>query len=234
MKKHLPIATLALTCSVLAACGGSSNNNSNTAVSTPSYEITVVNLTNNQPLSPVAVIAHTEAFSPWAIGTAASEGLERLAEGGDNGMFIGADIADQDAVGESGAGIVPPGSSETFTVSTNANTQNRLTIATMFVNTNDAFVGLGGVDVSGLAVGDSITRTAPIYDAGTEANTEAAGTIPGPADGGTGFDATRDDIGDRVSRHSGVVSVDDGLTTSVLNESHRFDAPGIRVTITRQ
>jgi len=33
--------------------------------------------------------------------------------------------------------------------------------------------------------------------------------------------------------HAGVISVDDGLTTSALNESHRFDNPVVRITITR-
>ncbi|MEM7208819.1 MAG: spondin domain-containing protein [Pseudomonadota bacterium] len=231
MKNQYTLAVVLLGSMLLVACGGSSSDDN--AESSTSYEITVVNLTNNQPLSPVAVIAHASDFSAWAVGSAASTGLEEMAEGGDNSTLIGAGIDGVDAVGESGAGPIPPGGSETFTIETGADTQNRITVASMFVNTNDAFVGLGSVDVSGLSSGDSITHTAPIYDAGTEANSEAAGTIPGPADGGEGYNPARDDV-DRVFRHAGVVSADDGLSTSVLNESHRFDAPGARITITRQ
>ena len=46
-----------------------------------SYDVTVTNLTNAQPLSPVAVIAHQEGYSVFSIGTPATAGLENLAEG---------------------------------------------------------------------------------------------------------------------------------------------------------
>ena len=62
---------------------------------------------------------------------------------------------------------------------------------------------------------------------------EAPGTIPGPADGGEGFNAARDDDADRVSMHGGVVSAMDGLITSVLTEQHRFDNPVVGVSVTR-
>ncbi len=232
MRNLLSFATLAIASVVLSACGGS--NSSDTSTSFPSYKVSVVNLTNNQPMSPIAVVAHTSAYSAWAIGSPASNGLEQMAEGGDNTAFITSELDGRDAVAKSGAGVIPPGGNETVTITTSSSSQNRLTIASMFVNTNDAYVGLGSMDVSGLASGDSLSLTAPVYDAGTEANSEAAGTIPGPADGGTGFDAARDDVSDRVSRHAGVVSSDDGLTASVLDQSHRFDNPGMRLTITRQ
>ena len=71
------------------------------------------------------------------------------------------------------------------------------------------------------------------YDAGTEADTELAAEIPGPVGGGEGFNAARDDQGDRVSMHSGVISQDDGLVTSDLTGQHRFDNPVVRVLIER-
>jgi hypothetical protein len=70
------------------------------------------------------------------------------------------------------------------------------------------------------------------YDAGTEANSEAKGTMPGPADGGEGFNASRDDV-DFVHIHPGVISMYDGLADSVLGASHRFDNPVLAVTIMR-
>ena len=72
----------------------------------------------------------------------------------------------------------------------------------------------------------------PVLDAGTEANSEAAGTIPGPADGGEGYNAERDDA-DLVSFHPGVVSADDGLMMSALTSAHRFDNPAVKLSITR-
>lgn len=103
----------------------------------------------------------------------------------------------------------------------------------MLVNTNDAFAGLRSIDVSGLAIGDAITLNAKAYDAGTELDSESAGTMPGPADGGEGFNANRSDVNNFVRGHGGVVTADDGLSSSVLNQSHRFDNPGMIVTIKR-
>ena len=84
-----------------------------------------------------------------------------------------------------------------------------------------------------MAVGDAVTLRAIAYDSGTEANTETAATIPGPAGGGEGFNAARDDIADQVAMHSGVVGQDDGFATSDLTGQHRFDNPVAQVTIER-
>ena len=193
-----------------------------------SYEVTVTNLTYGQPLSPIAVVLHDEG-NIWGVGEAASNELEVLAEGGDNSGIIGLDMVTASA---SGSAPVGPGASETLTVNIEDKTDAKLSLVTMLVNTNDAFTGLTGLDLSGLMVGDSWSNTVGVYDAGTEANSEAMGTIPGPADGGTGFESVRDDV-DFVARHPGVVSQDDGLSTSVLTQAHRFDNPAIKITITR-
>ena len=104
--------------------------------------------------------------------------------------------------------------------------------ATMLVNTNDAFTGLKQQDVSALEVGESLNLISMVYDSGTEANTESVGTMPGPADNGEGYNAIRDDIG-FVAMHSGIVSNDDGLALSVLNQSHRFAAKVAQFTLER-
>lgn len=201
-----------------------------------SFDVTVTNLTNAQPLSPVAVIAHQEGYSVFAIGSAATVGLETLAEGGDNSMLIAEADADANVLATgSGAAPIGPAGAETVTVDVLETDLPGLqvSISTMLVNTNDAISGVNGVDVSGLAVGDTWTGRAIVYDAGTEANTEAAGDIPGPAAGGEGFNAARDDRNDRVTMHSGVVTQDDGLAASSLTDQHRFDNPAIQVRIER-
>lgn len=193
-----------------------------------SYEVTVTNLTYGQPLSPIAVVLHDEG-NLWMIGESASVELEQLAEGGDTSGITGLSVVNARAAGDAPFG---PGSTQTVTVTIEDQTDAMLSLATMLVNTNDAFTGLNAIDLSGLAVGDSWSAKAMVYDAGTEKNSEMAGTMPGPADGGTGFDAMRDDV-DFVAVHSGVVSQDDGLATSVLTQAHRFENPAIRVEITR-
>jgi hypothetical protein len=219
----------------LSACGDDSG--SPTAVTPPpvvvepmeySYTVMVTNLTYAQPLSPIAVVLHDDE-KRWETGEAASAALEVLAEGGDNTDFL---ALEGSIASMSGEGIVLPGASETIKISTTDDMAKYFSVATMLVNTNDAFSGLTGIDISSMAVNDDKSWNLNVYDAGTEANNEVAGTIPGPADGGVGYSEIRDDV-DFISYHSGVVSQDDGLSDSVLTQAHRFDNPAIKLTITR-
>ena len=203
---------------------------------TASFDVSVTNLTNAQPLSPVAVIAHQSGYSFFSIGSSATVGLEEMAEGGDNSALLAA--ADADAmvtVTASGVAPIGPATSETVTVDLLESelTGLRISVATMLVNTNDAFSGLNGMQIDSMAVGDVLNIRSIAYDAGTEADSEEAATIPGPAAGGEGFNAARDDQADRVSMHSGVVSRDDGYATSDLTEQHRFDNPVLQIRIER-
>ncbi len=193
-----------------------------------SYEITIVNLTNAQPMSPIAIALHADD-KLWEVGVASSSALEVLAEGGDNSAFL-----EQPAVlaSTSGEGVLMPGVTSTLSVTTQDMAATHLTITTMLVNTNDAYSGLTGLDLSTFDVDQSQSWALGVYDAGTEANSEAMGTIPGPADGGSGYDEARDDI-NLVTMHSGVVTQDDGLANSVLTQAHRFDNPAMQLTITR-
>ena len=219
---------------VLTACGGSSNNgNAQTPEPVPppptvEYQVTVSNLTNAQPLSPVTVVLHQQG-NLWQIGQPASAMLEALAESGDNSALLSSQMV---LAGAAHDGILPPGEQVQVSVTTTDENAVMLSLATMLVNTNDGFSGLNAVMVHGLAVGDSLSFNAPVYDAGTEGNSEMPGTIPGPADGGEAFNAARDDV-DYVALHPGVVGSDDGLTDSVLTSMHKFDNPAVKVTISR-
>lgn len=220
---------IALSCLTLVAC----DHDDNDQMVEPepvsySYEVTVQNLTQAQPLSPVAVVLH-EDITLWSIGETASEAIEMMAEGGDNSEILANEAL---LSGESGAGIIAPGDSESITVTVTDEPASYLSVATMLVNTNDAFVGITGQAMAALMVNESMALSLPVWDAGTEANSELAGTIPGPADGGEGFNSERDDA-DTLSFHSGVVSQDDGLTDSVLTSIHRFDNPAVRIIVTR-
>ena len=200
------------------------------------FSVTVLNLTNAQPLSPVAVIAHRDDYQFFSVGAPAGAGLQEMAEGGDNTTLLAEAGANAMVIaGSSGAAPIGPGGSETVTM-TVLNSQRpglQFSVATMLVNTNDAFTGLNSLAVETMAAGDSVTINGIAYDAGTEADSEQAIHIPGPAGGGEGFNAARDDEGDRVSMHPGVVSRDDGLASSDLSEQHRFDNPVIRIRIER-
>lgn len=230
LKAIVNIGAVTLVAGLIVGCSDSSNSPS--APEMNDYEITLINLSSNQPLSPMAVIIHEASYSGWAIGTASTAGLEHLAEGGDNSTFlVEARTANAPGV-ESGEGVIIPGGSELVDVSVHRGSDLKLTVASMLVNTNDAFTGGTGIDLSSLSIGDELKVRLPIYDAGTEVNNELVGTIPGPADGGEGFNSDRDDV-NVVSRHPGVVSNVDGYTDSVLEQSHRFDSPIAQLVVRR-
>ena len=201
-----------------------------------SFDVTVTNLTNSQPLSPVAVIAHGTGYSVFTVGTAATLGLEELAEGGDNTTLIAAADGDAAVVATaSGGGPIGPAGSETITIEVLESDLPDLTISTstMLVNTNDAITGINAAAVGAMQAGDVMSWRTIAYDAGTEANTELAAHIPGPAGGGEGFNAARDDMADHVAMHSGVVGQDDGFAGSDLSGQHKFDNPVAAVRIER-
>lgn len=221
---------LLLTATLLTACHNDSEHDSDNRT----FSVTVTNLTANQPLSPIAVVAHTSGYHAFMDGRAASASLEMLAEGGDNsGILSDAQGASEYLNSKSGAAPISPGGSDTVELSVTHGSKAHLSLLSMLVNTNDAFTASNGYIISDLALHQSRTIYIPVWDAGTEANSEATGTIPGPADQGEGYNAARDDIVDFVGIHRGVISADDGLATSVLNESHRFQNPTASVTIKR-
>ncbi|MEZ9197572.1 spondin domain-containing protein [Shewanella sp. 10N.286.54.B9] len=233
--KRSALALVAFATIGLAGC--SDNDNDSPAPIEPpvvapvmqDYSVTVTNLTANQPMSPIAVVAHSNDSTLWSTGMPASVALETLAESGDSSGLV-----DETGVNEllSGAGILVPGGSETISVSLEQDSVASLSVVTMLVNTNDAFAGTTGFNLAALAVDQTAALRVIAYDAGTEANSEAKGTIPGPADGGEGFNAARDD-NDKVHAHPGVISMDDGLMDSVLSVSHRFDNPVLLIKVTR-
>lgn len=195
------------------------------------YEVVLTNASSNQPLAPAAVILHYEDYRAWSIGEPASLALETLAESGDPSMLL--DDAEDVQSSERSGGILVPGAHTAVNVDAVWREDLSITLASMPVNTNDAFAGTTAWNIAGLEPGDSITALLPVYDAGTERNSEDASTIPGPAAGGEGFNAERDDIADYVARHPGVVTADDGYLESALDSSHRFDQGILHVRITR-
>jgi hypothetical protein len=239
LSKFKKSALVLMLASSLAACGDNDNNDPIEAqepivVVEPEpvvYEFTITfsNLTAGQPLSPLSVIAFDET-APWQFGESASVGLEMIAESGANQAYLSDENALASASAEDGIG---PGETTSVTISVDAQDVLNLSFAAMLGNTNDAFTGLSSVDVSTLEVGSSISRTTAAYDAGTEANTETAETVPGPAAGGEGFNEVRDDIADLITMHPGIVSNQDGLSTSVLGAELKFDNPVSKIVITR-
>lgn len=219
----------------LAACSDSDDDDDDDMQAMAMFEVMVINASNGQPLTPVAVIAHTPGYTPWTLGASASTGLEMLAEGGDVSQFISDANSNANVVATASSGVdaFGPGSSKTVTIETEPNANLQISLASMLANTNDAFTGIANYTVGSMMVGESVALMPNVYDAGTEDNSETAGTMPGPAGGGVGFDVDRGGDTDFISVHAGVVTSDDGLATSALNESHRWLGPVSVVIISR-
>lgn len=194
------------------------------------YDITLSNLTNAQPISPPIAVLHAMDYKAWQLGEPASVALEYMAEGGMNSFLIEEAETRPTTTAE---GALGPGKSQTLTISSEDKSLNMLTIAGMLVNTNDAFTGANALSLADLAVDETMSLITSAYDSGTEANSEDVNTMPGPAAGGQGFSAARDDFTSVVTMHSGIVSRDDGFAESALTEAHRFDNPVMKITITR-
>ena len=237
MKTTYNLIGLGLATVMLAACG-SSDDDDDVTVEQARFEVQVINLTQAQPISPVAVMLHSSGFNSFVDGESASLALELLAEGGDNSDVLGeVQAAVQHVASDSTDGPVAPATASPvlgFDVALDDLDDLRLSVIGMLVLTNDAFTGTNAADISALEVGDTLNISGPTWDSGTEANSETAATLPGLA--GEGFNVNRDDPIDRVRFDQGVVtsaSPEFGLASSALTEVHRFLNPSSRIVVTR-
>ncbi len=224
--------------SMSSAMSSEMSSSSMAAMVSLNYEVTVTNLTAGQPFSPLAITLHTREYAPFSIGMPASVGLEKIAEAGAASDYM------TDANNHPGVmlttladGGTLPGTTKTTMLMTAIKTSDlpalHVSIVAMLGNTNDGFTGANGLAIGQLSIGESLSLNALSYDAGTEKNTESALTVPGPAAGGEGFNAVRDDITNHVTLHPGIVSMDDGNTASALTHLQRWDNPTARITIKR-
>jgi len=237
MKIPLTLVAVAATVLLLQGCFYNDDDDDNftplpapAPTDTRQFQIDVTNLTQNQPITPVALVLHRAGYQAFMLGEQSSVALEVLAEAGDTSTFLseaGATTAVLDTA--AGAAMIAAGASERFML-TGLSGEYRLSLVGMLANTNDGFTALNGISIGGIENGASAVFHANVYDSGTEENNEVASDIPGQ--GGEGFNATRNDR-DFIIVHPGVISMMDGLATSDLNQSHRFDNPAMKVRVTR-
>lgn len=224
MNSRALLATLSMITVLLVGCHGNDND------PIAEYSVQLVNLTENQPVSPLAIILHRDGYHIYQSGDVASTELEQLAEGGDPAdIKTTADNSTTVLSSSTGTAATLPGSTSDFTVQ-GSGSEILLSLVGMLVNTNDGFIGIDSVNLSQLGLGETLQLVANVYDAGTEMNSELTTTVPGL--GGEGFNMTRDDS-NAISGHPGVISSADGLPGSGLNQSHRFDNPAARIIVTR-
>lgn len=142
------------------------------------YKVTITNLTRGSSFTPILVASHMPGLKLFVPGTPASMELETLAEKG-NPEPLQNSIAPYafDSV-VVGTAPLEPGGTATAMVKTRG-WQNRISIASMLVPTNDAFFAVNGIEVS--KGYQTIMVMASAYDAGTEENDENCSS---PSNGG--------------------------------------------------
>jgi hypothetical protein len=143
------------------------------------YEVSITNLTRGQQFTPVLLASHKDSVRLFRLGAPASSELATLAEEGNTGPLRAA-LEAQPAVGQvvTGSGLTEPGATTKLVVE-GRNGFALLSVAAMLIPTNDAFFALNGIELP--RGNDTLTITAPAYDAGSERNDELCASIPGPS-----------------------------------------------------
>ncbi len=165
------ITLIALSIAMLSAAAGSGHDEL-------MVEVSITNLTRGQILSPVFVARHDRnAPRLYALGQPASDALAAMAEDADAAGLLEQFVHDsvsEALVAKLIDGPIPPGQTVTFSFDVKDGKQ-LLSLASMLVSTNDAFIGANALDLS-----KSHTVYLNAYDSGSEANSEDCQYIPGP------------------------------------------------------
>lgn len=188
-----------------------------------SYEVTIVNATRGQVIPPPFVATHSDRVGLFWLGQTAPDYLVPLAEDGDSSLVLDAAAAFPNVYSAIGAeGPIMPGHSLTLNIESSPEFP-LITVAAMLATSNDAFLAVNGATLpSGNA---PATLTADVYDAGSEANTEACTSIPGPPCGNGGVRDT-DGAEGFVHVHSGIHGTGD-----LVPEKHDWRNPGAYVMV---
>ena len=174
------------------------------------FEITLENLTpatgagSSQPLSPPVIATHIPRYHIFKTNEMASAELAQLAEDAVNAPLI-EKLHDSElvfSVVEGSEGPVFPGSSQTYTIKAKIPFV-RLSLASMLVNTNDAFTG---ADEVRLPFRGTKVIYLNGYDAGSEKNTELKDHIPGPC---CGSPLVRVPTNELIKEHEGIQGIGD-------------------------
>ena len=154
-----------------------------TADGSASYHVTITNITNSINFTPILLASHRKGVSLYEPGSAASNELTAIAEGGDIAP-LSAVLQDDPRVADvqDSGDLLGPGESVTVTLSATHGAHN-ISMASMMLPTNDGFIALNSVKAPRHG---TVTYYSPGYDAGTEPNDELCISIPGPTCGGEG------------------------------------------------
>jgi len=185
------------------------------------YQVTIENTaTGFQPLSPGGVVVHNKRVDVWSTGSPASAALAAVAEDADLPIFVDTYSAARGVRSASVGGGAPFGPGESVTFEVEGRRNDRISIVSMLVNTNDAFTGIDSVRLRNR---EQVFEVGA-YDGGTEVNNELGAFIPGPV-GNSPFERAPE--GALITPHAGVLGGGD-LDPAV----HGWEGPVATITIT--
>ncbi len=205
------------------------------------YDVTIMNMTSGQPLTPPVVATHRRPVDVFEVGEPASFEVKEIAENGNVTPLADALAANkhvfESKVVPSPIGPPPilPGGMLNFQI-TASPPAKYLSFVSMLICTNDGFTGLDAKRLP-KKVGNSVSVMIGAYDAGTEMNTEDYADIVPPCQGlvgppsgdpGTGTSDPALAEGGVITSHPGVVGGDD-LQLGI----HDWTDPVAKVVITR-
>jgi hypothetical protein len=205
-----------------------SNVSTDTTLTTPSTGGAVA-----VPLSPGAYIVHNKNSNPFVqAGSASDEALEALAENG-NPSFLQADIPGSGVFNTPDNAFIPRSiySGESYTFTVTAEPGDKLSLLTMFAESNDWFYsthssdnGILLFDEDGAPISGDVTSNLSLWESDTEEDQEpGVGLAQAPRQGDSG------DIG--ITTENGVVAslAEKGKLDSLQSV---LNSGVIRVTIT--
>jgi len=218
------------------------------AATATEFNVRIVNLTNGFWFTPILVAAHPDGSSLFSTGQPASASLQAMAEGGDISGLV-ADLQGMGAtLGEDPAGgMLMPAMSANVDMNTDGTSNVLLSVVTMLLPTNDAFIGLNSITIP--TEPGTYTFNVPAYDSGTEANDELIAGMPGgapgvagiPGDpgglagtGGTGAAAADANTNVHIHRNTLGDTMAAGGPSDLDSTVHRWLNPVARVIVTVQ
>jgi len=216
------------------------------ATQAATWDVTITNLTNGNYFTPLLVTAHDHETHLFQAGMPAALPIERMAECGELDPLLSTPevgAADADTIANPAEGLLAPGSSTTAMLDT---TETHLSIVSMILPTNDAFLGLGSQHIPSEA--GTYTYYVNAYDAGTEANDEVLSTTgtcsytdsgmmpdaPGMDAGTNGSGVATADSNTMIHVHRGVLGDQDatGGNSDLDSTIHRWQNPVAKITVT--
>lgn len=213
--------------------------------SAATWDITITNLTHGNHFTPLFLRAHDANTHLFQIGQVAAADTELMAECGDNSLLV-TSAGTGNFVNNPAAGVLAPGTNVSTSITTATSGETHLSVVSMILPTNDAFIGLEAQQIPTAA--GTYTYYLNGYDAGTEGNDEILnagvpcdgttvgmpGAPGGDADSGaTGVTGADSNTNIHVHRGAlGDATATAGGSSDLLSTIHRWQNPVARVTVT--